>query len=662
MRLLTLILLLSLSLSLNARENIIRLDQQDYTNIGKKLVYFEDVTGKLNFKEIKNLYRAGKFKSSKESIFNFGNSKSAFWIRIVYQNDTGSGSFLIVDAPNLEFVDCYSIGSNGRLQVINSGSLGKQARGVIASNNYIFSLPEPSAAKDLNEVYLRVKTNNFMLVPIKLATHETYIAGASFKQHIESIYIGVLITLFLFNIFLYISLHEKMYLFYGLYLLAGFVYLVLYLRGYGYLFGYDVRTTIYKYPHFFLALSSMSGILFSWKFLNLQVLIPRLKPVYYLMMGFGSVLMMVSLLGYKSVAASMIQYTALFISVGLAIAGIMSLRKGHRPAKFYIIAWLFRVAGVILVNLNLFGVLELRDYTFQIFPIATTIEMLLLAFALGDRYSILISNEREARESLMQLVQTQNQRLEYVVEERTVKLSETIVELESSNRVKDKLFSIIAHDLRTPFNSLISIFSLKDMGMLNFEELKMLLNANRKNIDQMRLTLDNLLFWAKDQMKQVSVQFTEFDLKKLSEVLMLVYEPIALSKNITLELNASDESTVYADENQVRLVLRNLIDNAVKFSPEDNKISINLVRQAKGLRVAVHNVVLNPIAAKHAIESRGDDKPQMHTIGTANESGTGLGLQLCREYMKANGSELQQRIVGNEVELYFILTGSSPAA
>jgi hypothetical protein len=52
----------------------------------------------------------------------------------------------------------------------------------------------------------------------------------------------------------------------------------------------------------------------------------------------------------------------------------------------------------------------------------------------------------------------------------------------------------------------------------------------------------------------------------------------------------------------------------------------------------------------------------MHTIGTANESGTGLGLQLCREYMKANGSQLQQRIVGNEVELYFILTGSSPAA
>jgi signal transduction histidine kinase len=200
------------------------------------------------------------------------------------------------------------------------------------------------------------------------------------------------------------------------------------------------------------------------------------------------------------------------------------------------------------------------------------------------------------------------------------------------------------------------------MGMLNFEELKMLLNANRKNIDQMRLTLDNLLFWAKDQMKQVSVQFTEFDLKKLSEVLMLVYEPIALSKNITLELNANDESTVYADENQVRLVLRNLIDNAVKFSPEDNKISINLVRQAKGLRVAVHNVVLNPIAAKNAIESGEDDKRQMHTIGTANESGTGLGLQLCREYMKANGSQLQQRIVGNEVELYFILTGSSPAA
>ncbi|HJY11695.1 MAG TPA: 7TM-DISM domain-containing protein, partial [Flavobacterium sp.] len=146
MRFFTVILLLSLSLSSNATEYVIKLDQQDYTNIGKKLVYLEDATGKLNFKDVKDLYRAGKFKSSKESILNFGNSKSAFWIKIVYQNNTGSGSFLVVDVPNLEFVDCYIIGSNGNLQVINSGSLSKETKGVIANNNYIFSLPETAGA------------------------------------------------------------------------------------------------------------------------------------------------------------------------------------------------------------------------------------------------------------------------------------------------------------------------------------------------------------------------------------------------------------------------------------------------------------------------------------------------------------------------------------
>jgi signal transduction histidine kinase len=643
-----------------ARENIIQLGQQDYTNIGKQILFHEDPTNNLTLKQVKELYRDGKFLPSQKAVLNFGNTKSTFWIRIVYQDNTGSGGFVVVDAPNLEFVDYYIVGSNERAKLIRSGSLSTKKDGVIANNNFIFYLPEPVLANDVKEIYLRIKTNNFMLVPIKVVTHQTYIAGSSWKEHLESIYIGVLITLLLFNIFLYISLHEKMYLFYGLYLLAGFVYLVLYLRGYGYLFGSDFRSMINKYPHVFLALSSMSGILFSWKFLNLQVLIPRIKPVYYIMMGLGVALMFVSLLGYKSIASSMIQYTTVFISTGLGIAGIASWKYGHRPAKFYMLAWFFRVGGVILVNLNLIGILEVRDYTFEIFPITTTIEMLLLAFALGDRYSMLISSERSAREKIMQLVQTHNQRLEHVVEERTLKLSETIVELESSNRVKDKLFSIIAHDLRTPFNSLQSIFSLKDMGVLNYEELDMLLNANRKNIDQMRLTLDNLLFWAKDQMKQVSVQFTEFDLKKLSEVLMLVYEPIAHSKNIKLELNAVGENTVYADENQVKLVLRNLLDNAVKFSPEDNKISINLVRQAKGLRVAVHNVVLNIAEAKIAIE-RGDEN---NSRTNGNELSTGLGLQLCREYTKANGSELKQTVVGNGIELYFFLSGSSstPAA
>lgn len=643
-----------------ARENIIQLGQQDYTNIGKQILFLEDPTNNLTLKEVKELYRDGKFFPSQKAVLNFGNTKSTFWIRILYQDNTGSGGFVVVDAPNLEFVDYYIVGSNKRAKLIRSGSLSTKKDGVIANNNFIFYLPEPVLANDVKEIYLRIKTNNFMLVPIKVVTHQTYIAGSSWKEHLESIYIGVLITLLLFNIFLYISLHEKMYLLYGLYLLTGFVYLVLYLRGYGYLFGSDFRSMINKYPHVFLALSSMSGILFSWKFLNLQVLIPRIKPVYHIMMGLGVVLMFVSLLGYKSIAASMIQYTTVLISIGLGVAGIASWKYGHRPAKFYMLAWFFRVGGVILVNLNLIGILEVRDYTFEIFPITTTIEMLLLAFALGDRYSMLISSERSAREKIMQLVQTQNQRLEHVVEERTLKLSETIVELESSNRVKDKLFSIIAHDLRTPFNSLQSIFSLKDMGVLNYEELDMLLNANRKNIDQMRLTLDNLLFWAKDQMKQVSVQFTEFDLKKLSEVLMLVYEPIAHSKNIKLELNAMGENMVYADENQVKLVLRNLLDNAVKFSPEDNKISINLVRQAKGLRVAIHNVVLNIAEAKIAIE-KGDEN---NLKANGNEVSTGLGLQLCREYTKANGSELRQAVVGNGIELYFFLSGNSntPAA
>lgn len=664
MRFFGLIFLLIFSLSAKAREDVIQIAQQDYSNIGKKILYIEDPTNRLNLKEIRDLYGAGKLLSSQKAILNFGNTKSTVWIRIVYQDNTGSGGFLVVDAPNLELVDCYIINKDGSRQLMQSGSLRGKAEGVIANNNFIFPLPEPVLINEVNEIYLQIKTNNFMLLPIKIASHQTYIAGSSWKEHLESIYIGVLITLFLFNVFLYISLREKMYLFYGLYLLAGFVYLVLYLRGYGYLFGYDFRSFINRYPHAFLALSSMSGILFSWKFLNLQVLIPRIKPVYYLMMGLGMLLMFVSILGYKSTAASMIQYTTFVVSLGLGVAGIISWRYGHRPAKFYMLAWVFRAGGVILLNLNLIGILEIKDYTFEIFPITTTIEMLLLAFALGDRYSMLINSEREAREKIMQLIRTQNQRLEHVVEERTLKLSEMIVQLESSNKVKDKLFSIIAHDLRTPFNSLQSIFSLKDMGALNLEELNMLLNANRKNIDQMRLTLDNLLFWAKDQMKQVSVQFTEFDLKKLSEVLMLVYEPIANSRNIKLELHANGENMVYADENQVRLVLRNLIDNAVKFSPEDNKISIKLVRQEKGLRVAVYNVVSNPDEAKNAMGIGEEDDLEASTIGMANDLNAGLGLKLCREYTKANGSELQQSIVGNGVELYFFLAGTSnsPAA
>jgi signal transduction histidine kinase len=242
-----------------------------------------------------------------------------------------------------------------------------------------------------------------------------------------------------------------------------------------------------------------------------------------------------------------------------------------------------------------------------------------------------------------------------VVEERTLKLSETIVQLEASNGVKNKLFSIIAHDLRSPFNSLISIFALKDMDMLSLDELKMLLSENRKNIDTIHNTLNNLLYWAQSQMEGVKTQPFAFNLKLLIEDLILVYSPLIQLKGIAVNLQADERVVVYADENQIQLVLRNLIDNAIKFTPPAHSIGISLTQKENLLEICVSNTISSTNALN--IERITNPNAFEATYGTGQEKGIGLGLHLCREYIRANGAELEVRITGRLVSFCFNLPG-----
>jgi len=316
-------------------------------------------------------------------------------------------------------------------------------------------------------------------------------------------------------------------------------------------------------------------------------------------------------------------------------------------------AWTFITFTVIAVALSLQGIVTYHDYTFEFVPVGSTIELLLLSFALGDRYKTIIQNEQKARDENLLLVKNQNQLLEKQVEDRTLKLSETILKLEDSNAVKNKLFSIIAHDLRSPFNSLISIFSLKDMDLLTFDELKLLLNENQKNIETIHNTLNNLLYWAKSQMEEVTTQYTHFDLKHLVENLMLVYQPLIEKKGIISRLQVEGDTMVYADENQIQLVLRNLIDNAIKFTSHGRTILIALTGRNNGLEVSLSNTITDP--APFNLKNIMNSPTLQTTYGTNMEKGVGLGLHLCKEYLRSNGSELKAKVDGDMVTFYFEL-------
>ncbi len=604
-----------------------------YQNIGKELSYVEDRSAAMSLEDVKKLPEAA-FTRGGHEILNFGNTSSAWWIKISYTAQRDLPLYLIIDAPNIEYIDAFASDSTGRPVVMKTGCLRTRPPDVFVRNSFMLHLPEASRMEK-KAVYLRLKTDNILLAPIKLASAESVIQGQESKLGIEYIYVGLLVGLLLFNLFLFVSIRDVTYLYYALYVLTLSSYLLIYIRGYGFIFGDEARIFLNKYPHVLLSFSVVASLLFCSKFLHLKRTAPKMLSLFYAIGGAGIILFLVSALGYKHAATVIAQMLTVTVAVAAWIAGVIAYRNGHKPAKYYIAAWFFIWVTVAIVTLSLGGVIPASEFTIQLVPIGSTLELLLLSFALGDRYKMIIRAEQKARDENLFLVRTQNQRLEEKVGERTLQLNSTIEELESSNAVKNRLFSIVAHDLRSPLNSLLGILTLSDMKLLAFEELQELLEENKKTIKSVNSTLDNLLYWAQSQMGGMVTSRESFELKPVFDELLLLYLPLAKQKGIQMEQLANDSGAITADRNQISLVLRNLVDNAIKFTPPGGRIWFSLQAAAEGMRFSVENEAEGNLDLD--MDRMNGDQMANATRGTGNELGVGLGLVLCKDYVKNNG-------------------------
>lgn len=163
------------------------------------------------------------------------------------------------------------------------------------------------------------------------------------------------------------------------------------------------------------------------------------------------------------------------------------------------------------------------------------------------------------------------------------------VELHESNATKDKLFSIIAHDLRSPFNSILGfsellIENVKEFDIVKSEKHLGIINSSAKNT---LVLLDNLLNWAKSQTGQLSFMPKKIMLSKVIQEVIESNKLIAIAKNISLNYTLRDELEVYADENILKLVLRNLISNAIKFTKSGGHIDIKAILKQDHIEISV---------------------------------------------------------------------------
>ncbi len=228
-------------------------------------------------------------------------------------------------------------------------------------------------------------------------------------------------------------------------------------------------------------------------------------------------------------------------------------------------------------------------------------------------------------------------RINKLLMEHQEEIKQRSIELEQLNQVKDKFFSIISHDLRSPINALSGILDLMDKGQLKPEEFSMLVKELKIQFNHTKTLINNLLDWALLQMDKLKIQPEKIDLRKLVDENFKLLSSLHL-KEIEMVNEVPDKTFALADLNTINLVFRNLILNSIKFTESGGKIWVNAKEAATEITVSVTD---NGVGIAPEIQALIFEKTSGYsTRGTANEKGTGLGLILCKEFVERNGGKI----------------------
>lgn len=215
--------------------------------------------------------------------------------------------------------------------------------------------------------------------------------------------------------------------------------------------------------------------------------------------------------------------------------------------------------------------------------------------------------------------------------------------LKEMNATKDRLFSIIGHDLKNPFTVLISLSQMiKDqLEHLDTEDLKKSLNVMYSASSQGLALLDNLLDWARSQTGEITFAAAPVRLGHSVKEVLVQIEPFSARKHVTIQTSISDSHIVTADRNMLQTIFRNLISNAIKFSETGGKVIIDstLDESANKTMISVtdHGVGI----PEENLANLFNIKDHQTTKGTLQESGTGLGLLICKEFIEKHGGNIQ---------------------
>lgn len=521
--------------------------------LGPLMDIYEDPRGTATIEQVSAADFAGPFRRHEDAVFNGGYSRAAYWIRVdLNYRPTNPGQsqrwLLELGYPPLDRVELYRPDGHGGYRAAQpTGDTLPWASREIGQGNYLFELELPP--NQPQRFYLRVQSQGSIQVPLTLWSVHAYIEERPGHIYALGLIYGVLLAMLVYNLLIYVSIRDRSYLYY-----------ILYIASFGlYQLSVNGAAVQYFWPDhpwwanvatpLLIGAAGLFGCQFTRSFLRTAEHSPWVDRLLWLMMGLGALVMTLALLTDYGVSLRLATIMALLFTLAVFAAGIAAWWRGMRMARYFIFAWSALLIGGQINTLMVLGYLPNTFLTMYASQIGAALEVVLLSMALADRINVL----KDERASLL--------------EASRAGLEQLNRELAESNRFKDEFLSNISHELRTPMIGVMGALELLPGSQTPEERDEYQRIATESSRDMLRLVNDILLL-SELRAGKLQPAWAPFSLHEWSQALKQRFAARAGEKGLAfaVELDGALPDRLLGDAQKLALIIGHLLDNAIKFT------------------------------------------------------------------------------------------------
>lgn len=501
---------------------------------------------------------------------------------------------------------------------------------------------------------------------VKILSYESLRDQENWRLIGQSIFFGLILVMSFYNLMIYVSVKDQSYLYYVLSILGIGIYLFFF-------YGFSIEYIWPESPrwdvHFYaliIPLTNISRILFTKSYLLTRQHTPvwnkflnGLLIVYFLPLGLWA-FNYSGWLNLLNETNSIIGLLGTTVMTSITILSIVIYRKGYKPALWFLIAYLlFNIGGVLFIFREL-GYLPDNFFTRYLLQYGVAAQVILFSLGLASRLNQTrkkLSDEIIQKEKLRrkqeiekkEIIEQQRNQLEQKVKERTQelellldKISHSENKLRELNALKDRLFSIISHDLKSPLTTVDSFLNLllNHHQKMTDEEFAVVSNKTKFALQNLSLLLDNLLHWSRLQQNYVSFNPVRTAILPLVEKNIKLFRLLLEEKQLRLQVKEAQlDHEVWVDRDMIDFVVRNVLHNAIKFSPKNSRIEIEGAMLEDYLSVKITNQGVG--MTQKEISQILEQGESFTKTGTEKEKGTGIGLLMCKDFIERNGGHME---------------------